>query len=138
MRGNMEPDETNEDQDITLEEARDQGKADPEWSGVGEKPLKDHVRNEETVDLEEGAPVGVHIGAKVENWAGDYEARPDHVARDPNITPPYDVADPFAREQFRANGPGRDEPTFDVHDYVEREYIAPGTDLSGYITPQYD
>jgi len=130
-------------EDITEDEvaARDQTTqaeeaGEPEWSGVGEKPLKEHVRNETTVDLEEGSPVGITLGDPVEDWAGSYPARPDHEAMDPNQTPPYDVAS-AGRQRFLANGPGRDEPTFDVHDYVEGDNLPEGVNLSGHIVPNY-
>lgn len=135
MRGYMQPDGNAG----TTASPEDQASAaaEDEWSGVGDKPLKDHVRNDTTVDLEEGGRVGVTIGEVVKDWGGDYKPRPDAEAAGSINTPPYSMSDQVARAQYLANGP-QFEPDFDVHDYEEGEVVPPGKDISGLIVPRYD
>lgn len=138
----MQPDETVENQDappVDAPPATPQPSAtaetdwDPSW---GPEPLKEHVRNSETVDLEEGAPTRVHLGEKVENWAGEYEERSDVEAVNPDATPSYNPAHEGQRSQFLSDGPGYRE-NFDVHDYIEAEVVPTDKDMSGYVNPTY-
>lgn len=135
MRGNMQP--TGSEETVLSGPPENQDSEEVEWFGVGEKPLKDHVRNEDTVDWDEDQRPGIRLAAPTQDWVGDYPPRSDLEAASDRATPPYNPADPISRAAYLANGPQYEED-FDVHDYEEAEVIPQNADLSGYIVPQYD